>query len=228
MTTIKANARHQFNGDDFSFIASALATEPKGTGKLVELLTDESARDAALDSDALLRAVLDSPDQVALSPRLYFYVLARRCLGNFDRGIADYVASLLAAFLDAQRLRALPEQPEVNPRYVTDMLTALRAVSSERAFFIRAQIGNHSLFMSGIFPEHIRHQQTVRGAPSISFYEQVGSANYRLASDHRLAQEHALDDVFRTIADHFSEVRLGLNRLSDQLICLEPMRNPLP
>ena len=63
-------------------------------------------------------------------------------------------------------------------------------------------------------PEH--------GAPDLPFYEEVGSASYRFASDHHLARRNALDDVYRTIANNFSEVRRDLNRLSDQLLCVEP------
>ena len=226
MTTIKPDARDRFTAEDFEFIAKTLATSHDGAANLAPLLTDESARDAALDTDKLLRALLESPESVRISPQLYFYVLARCCLKNFDRSVADYVANLLTAFIDTQRLKSLPEQTDINPRYVTEMLTALRAVSSERAFYIRAQLGNYSLFLSGVFPDHIRHQAARRGAPDIRFYEEVGSQNYRLAADHRLAHANALDSVYRTISDHFSEVRVGVNRLSDQLLCFEPHWNP--
>lgn len=222
MKTIKPDARNRFSAGDFEFIAKALARSPDNTSSMVELLTDESARDAALDADRLLHALLDSPEPVHVSPQLYFYVLSRCCLKNFDRTVADYVASLLTEFIDAQRLKPSPEEPDINPCYVTDMLKALQAVSSERAFYIRAQVGNYSLFLTGVFPDRIRHQAARRGAPNIGFYEEVGSANYRMASGHRLAQEESLDTVYRTIADHFSEVRVGMNRLADQMLSLEP------
>src|SRR3989442_185889 len=115
MTTIKANARNRFSAEDFEFIARALATSPDSAANLAELLTDETARDAALDTDRILRALLESPEPVRISPQFYFYVLSRCCLRKFDRTIADYIASLLTAFIDGQRLKALPEEPSVNP-----------------------------------------------------------------------------------------------------------------
>src|SRR5258706_16114808 len=226
MTTIKADARHRFSAEDFEFIARTLVSEPGQNAQITGLLTEETSRDAALDAERLLRAILESTEPVSISPHLYFYVLARCCLKNFDRDTADYIASMLATFIDVERLKTLPENGNVNPRYVTDMLTALRAVSSDHAFLIRAQIGNYSLFLTGVFPDHIRHQASRRGAPDISFYEEIGSANYRVASNHPLAQRHSLDTVYRTIADQFTEVRVGLNRLADQLVCIEPQWSP--
>ena len=88
---------------------------------------------------------------------------------------------------------------------------------------IRVQVGNYSLFMSGIFPQHIAHRSTHHAAPPISFYEEVGSQNYRRASDHRLARRGGLAQTYRTIAERFSEVRVGLNQMSDRLLCLEGM-----
>jgi hypothetical protein len=83
-------------------------------------------------------------------------------------------------------------------------------------------VGNYSLFLSGIFPQHIQERASRRAAPEITFYDKVGSANYRLAASHRLARNAGLGDIYLTIADHFTNVRLGLNRMSDQLLCLEP------
>ena len=226
MTSITANCRDQLTAEDFRAIGVTLAKDPQKMASLTALLTDPAARDAALESEQLFRALLESPECMAVSPRLYFYVLTRRLLSEFDREIADYIASLLTAFLDVRRLRSLPHLPGQYSDYVADMLAALTTASSEIEFYVRVHVGNYSLFMSGIFPEHLRHRASVRGAPDISFYEEVGSTNYRLASGHRLAHRHALADVYRTIADRFSEVRRDLNRLSDELLCLEPVWSP--
>ena len=217
MTTIRPLSREQLNADDLEFLARVLRVERTTSDSFVRLLTEPNARDAALDDDRLLQALLERPEVVRVSPQLYFYVLARRALSGFDRVVADYVASMLTAFIDAQRLR------EASGGCVTEMLSALQAVSSDRAFWMRAQIGNYSLFLAGIFPEHIQHRATTRGAPDIRFYEEVGSINYRVASSHRLAREHALEDVFQAIAQRFAEVRLSLNQLADQHLCLEPI-----
>jgi hypothetical protein len=161
-------------------------------------------------------------------------------LRQFDRSVADYVAGVLASCVAAGNGGAGVPACEINARaehrqgrlchqqqryispYISDMLIALKSASSEREFLIRVQVGNYSLFLSGVFPQHIQHRATTHGAPEISFYEEVGSQSYRLASGHRLAQASALEQTYRTIADRFSEVRQGLNQMSERLLCLEP------
>jgi hypothetical protein len=221
MTTIKADCRERLTAEDLQFVANSVSNQVCGSPGLLELLQDSTARDAALESDRLLQALLDAPEPLRVSPQLYFYVLVRRTLGKFDRFIADYIASVLAAFLQSRRWRTLPGHPECAADFVSDMLALLSAASSEHEFLIRAHVGNYSLFMTGIFPEHLRHRTALRGAPGLSFYEEVGSTNYRLAADHQIARRHELTDVYRTIADRFTEVRHGLNRLSDRLICID-------
>jgi hypothetical protein len=222
MNAIQANCRQQFSGDDFGFIAATLADRWSSTAQLAELFTDESARDAALESDRLLKALLESPAPLPVSPRLYFYVLTRHSLPQFERSIADYIANVLATFLDVNKLRAVPGNPDLQADHLSDLLIAQVDAPSERAFLIHAQVGDVSLFLTGIFPEHVQHRARHCGAPDISFYEQVGSSNYRLASDHRQAQSSGLEDVFRTVSDRFTDVRQGLNRLTDRFLHLEP------
>lgn len=221
MTTIKADCRERLTIDDLQFLASTLTSHRDGSAAVMKLLQDSSACEAALESDRLLKALLETPEPLRVTPRLYFYVLVRRALAGFERHIADYIASVLAAFLHTCRWRTLPGHPECTADFVSDMLAVLSAASSEHEFLIRVHVGNYSLFMTGIFPAHVRHRATVRGAPKLSFYEEIGSTNYRLAANHRLAREQALEETYRTIADHFSEVRRGLNQLPDRLICLE-------
>lgn len=226
MATIKPNCREQFSAHDLAFIAHSLsAAEDKS--QLAELLTDSELMDAALDSDRLLKSLLESPATAAISPQLYFYVLTRHMLTNFDRSVADYVAGVLVSFVDTQH-HGVPSSEGDAPGtrtlpYVSDMLIALKSASAEREFMIRVQIGNHSLLVAGIFPQHIAHRCTRHASPPLAFYEEVGAQNYRLAAGHRLAREQSLGDTYRTIAERFSEVRVGLNHMADRLLCLEPV-----
>jgi hypothetical protein len=223
MLTIKANCREQLTEADFRFLASVLTSNADApSSSLTDLLVDPGARDAALENDRVFRALIDSPQPISVSPQLYFYVLTRHLLSEFDREIADYVASVLCSFLDVQRLRALPNRPELDGHYVVDALAALAVAPPLDEFHIRVHVGNYTLFVTGIFPEHLRHRAAFHGAPDLPYYEEVGRASYRFASDHQLARHHALNDVYRTISDHFPKVRRDLNRLSDELLCVEP------
>jgi len=221
MTTSKLNCREQLTAADFDFVASSLATaNHQPSSPISSLLTEPLALDAALDSDRLLKRLLESPATIGISPQLYFYVLVRRMLGRFDREVADHIAGVLASFVKMDQRFYVTGTTTPIP-YLTDMLIALQSASTEREFQIRVHIGNCSLFFAGVFPQHIQERERRRGAPDIGYYEEVGSTNYRLAANHRLAQQNALTDVYRTMADHFTEVRVGLNQMAEQMLCLE-------
>ena len=252
MTNVRANCRERFSANDLDFVAKAVSGQSSvispqlpgdpshrppitnhSSDSLAELLKEPEALDVAIESDKLLKALLESPGNIPVTPQFYFYVLTRHMLMRFDRSVADYVASVLAGFanvvsseghapswLHSERTRQSASLPTP---YITDMLISLKSASSEKEFMIRVQVGDYSLFLSGIFPQHIAHRSKHKAAPPLSFYEEVGSQNYRRASDHRLAREQSLVDTYRTIADRFSEVRVGLNQMSDRLLCLEGM-----
>ena len=221
MRAIGANCRERFRAEDFEFVAATLAGRPDQTASVAELLTDPDARDAALESDRVVEALLDHPEPLPVSPHLYFYVLTRHSLKRYDRVVADYIANVLAAFLDLARVRTLPGAPEHQTEYLSDMLQALVRLTGHEAFVTRAHVGNYSLFMAGVFADHIRYREWLRGAPGIAYYEAVGSTNYRIAADDAQAQRQGLAEVLRTIGEGFSEVRQGLNRMSDRFLHLD-------
>jgi hypothetical protein len=215
---IQPNCRARFTSEDFDFVVRTLATSPGNRVSLVALLTDTEARDQILDHDGLVRAVLERPGNLTISPQFYFYILARLVLkrsGIDDRNLADYVASLLEKFSRVRQMRA-PVQNLETP-YLSDLLLALKSASSFQTFLIRAHIGNYALFISGIFYESIetRHQ---RGAPSFSFYEEIGSTNFHAIAAHDIARRYELNGVFEKLAAHFHECRLALNRLADEFV----------
>src|SRR5437879_7225594 len=100
------------------------------------------------------------------------------------------------------------------------MYGAFHTAYDSTRFYIRAHIGNYSLFLSGIFPDRIRFRAELRGAPDLRYYEELGRSNYRVASDHRLARKYDLDGIFNTLAERFQTTRLALNDLGDRLITL--------
>jgi hypothetical protein len=105
-------------------------------------------------------------------------------------------------------------------RYFFEMLTALEKADDHTAFCIRAHIGNHSLFLSGVFPGHIRHRTERRAAPGLEYYQELGRASFRAASHHRLAAQYDLAHVFDILSERFEPARLALNDLSERLLSL--------
>jgi hypothetical protein len=223
MKVIQANCRVQFTASDVDFILNVLGRRPGEAASLVALLADPETRDLILDDDLLFRALLEHGGCLRVSPHLYFYVLVRHVLrrsGLDDRRVADYVAELLAEFSREERSHCVvPGQPG-RLQYFFEMLTALETADDHTAFCIRAHIGNHSLFLSGVFPEHILHRAERRGAPGLRYYENLGRANYRAASHHRLAARYDLAAVFDTLSEHFEPTRRALNDLAERVFSL--------
>ena len=220
---VRANCRARFTVADFDFIVRALARSQTDHVSLVDLLSDAETRDSVLDHPCLVDAILSNPGHLRISSQFYFYVLARHVLqqaGITDRKLCDYVGSLLETFSRANRLVATDDTGECGRQYVSDLLIALKRATPEQAFLLRAHTGNYSLFISGIFHENTQ-RRSLRGAPDIEFYEQVGRTNYQLVASHETARRCELNDVFAGLADRFHEVRLALNELSDRLLNLD-------
>ncbi|HWQ91215.1 MAG TPA: hypothetical protein VN673_06065, partial [Clostridia bacterium] len=105
--------------------------------------------------------------------------------------------------------------------YFFEMLSALRTADDRTGFFLRVHIGNYSLFLSGVFPGRIRFRAEARGFPDVRYYEGLGRAHYRMASDHRLAQRYEMAGLLGTLSERFETLRLALNDVADRLMTLE-------
>jgi hypothetical protein len=184
------------------------------------MLTDSSERDTILDHKLLVDAILSQPAHLAISPQFYFYVLTRHVLnetGIGDRRLADYVASLLENFSRTARMKSPVDQQDGPIQYLSDMLLALRKATPSQSFFIRAHVGNYSLFITGIFHESVA-RRSLRGAPDCSFYEEMGRTNFKVVASHEVARSAELSDIYDSLAERFHDVRLALNQLTDRLI----------
>jgi hypothetical protein len=220
---IQANCRARFTAADFQFIVQTLARSPNDQVSLVDLLSDAETRDAVLDNPRLVEAILSQTGQLTISSPFYFYVLARHVLQRAqiaDRKLCDYIGSLLETFSRANGLRYPHSDDECSRQYISDMLIALTRATAAQSFLLRAHVGNYSLFISGIFHENAQLRSR-RGAPDLEFYEKVGRTNFQLVAGHSTARRCELNDVYEELADRFHEVRLALNRLSDELINLD-------
>jgi len=223
MQVIRPNCRAQFSAEDIDFIVETLGKTRRDC--LIDLLKDEESRDLILDDELLFRAVLERPECLRISMHLYFYILVRnvfRGSGLAERELADYVAEVLAEFSQTHRtqMRLSAQGKPVN--YFVDMLAALQTADDLTSFFIRAHMGNYSLFLSGVFPDRIRIRSERKGAPDIRYYEEIGRSSFRAASDHRLAYKYDVAEIFNTLSERFQTTRKALNDLGDRLISLEP------
>jgi len=223
MKVIQANCRIQFTPADIDFLVSTLGKKATDAQNLVSLLADDDSRDAILDDESLFRAVTEYPGCLRVSDHLYFFVIVRRVLrrtGIERRTVADYVAEVLCEFSRLERTRCVVRGRAEPVHYLFEMIAALESADERTSFYIRTHIGNHSLFWSGVFPEHIRHRAESRGGPGMKYYETLGQTHFRAASDHRLAERYALGPVLATLAEQFQATRLALNDAAQRIFSL--------
>jgi hypothetical protein len=221
MHVIRPHCRAQFSAADIDFIRSVFARPDEPDPGLVRFLSDPGGLDELLDSDRLFRAILELADCVAVSSRLYFYVLVRRVLketGIDNRVVADYVAELLARFSSMPQVRQ-PLPPDQRPLdYLVDMVAALARANDHEKFFLHVHMGNFSLFLAGIFRRHIDFRAGRRGAPGVDYYEGFGRAGFREAGSHPLARRYDLAGTLHALSDAFHETRLALNDMAERLV----------
>ena len=223
MKLIQPNCRIQFTAGDVDFITATLSKPEDDKSVLVGLLSDSDTRDLILDDEKLFHALLEHRGCLQVSNRFYFFVIVRNVLkqaGIDDRDVADYTAEMLAEYSDFERTRCRVPGQDAPLDYFFEMLAALRDADERSRFYIRAHIGNHSLFLSGVFPQRIRYRAEKKGFPDLRYYEALGQQNFRIASDHRLANEYELAPIYSTLADRFKEARTALNDMSERLVSL--------
>ena len=223
MKLIQPNCRIQFTAEDLDFISQTLTNSAGDRPVLIQLLSDNETRDLILDDEKLFQAILELRGCLRISNRLYFYVIVRNVLrqgGIDDRDVADYTAELLAEYSDFEASRCRVPGKDTPLDYFFEMLAALRDADERSSFYIRAHIGNHSLFLSGVFPQRIRYRAEKKGFPDLRYYEALGQSSFRIASDHRLASRYDLAPIYSTLADRFQETRQALNDMSERLVSL--------
>lgn len=222
MNVIQPNCRIQFTAQDVDFIAATVGTRAGARDVVTQLLTDSAMRDLILDDESLFRALLEQRGCLQVSTHFYFYVLVRQVLrrsGVDDRAVADYVAEVLAEFSRIERMRCTI--PGRNPMdYFVDMLATLQTADDRTSFYLRAHIGNFSLFFCGVFPDRIRFRAEFKGFPDLRYYEELGRSSFRLASDHRLAQKYDLVPIFNTLSERFEPTRRALNDLAERVFSM--------
>jgi hypothetical protein len=225
---IQAQARNKLNQDDRQFIVTALRRQGEKDSTILQLLADADMRDAMLDHPRLLEHLLEFRHTTSISPFLYFYVLVRHALREFkidDRAVADYVANLLTEFGQDNRMHRIDRKAMKEYKYLVDLMAELLDADSEQTFHIQSHLGNYALFMAGIFPDNIYHRAKYHPpSPDLSYYEQVGSANFQRASQHTIAEKFRLADILEVLGRQFRHVRLALNHLADSFFHLD--RNP--
>jgi hypothetical protein len=216
---ILPNVRERLTPADMDLVVRLLADGDAGSERRQRERLAEHGPDALLSEPLLFDRLCRAPGVAAPAAGLFLYVAVRNALGRVgidDAELSDYLSALLLEFgMRDRALRITPADDQVY-RYVSDIVADLDAVEdARRAFLLRAHLGNFSLWLSGVFPDHITARRERRGCPDFRYYEEMGARGFRLASDHHLAREWALAPIYDRAAESFERLRVGLNRLSD-------------
>jgi hypothetical protein len=231
MKVIQPNCRVQFTAADIDFIVANLGRKTGDADCVTRLLSDPESRDTILDDDGLFHALLEHRGCLTVSSHFYFYILVRNVLkrtGIDDRLVADYIAEILAEYSNIERTQCRVRGQSEPLNYFFEMLLALQRGDDRNNFELRAHIGNHALFITGMFPDRIRVRAEKRGFPDLRYFEGVGQSSFRIASDHRLAERYELATIFDTLGERFRTARKALNDLSERLLAWEDDRYALP
>lgn len=204
--------------EDQKFVYAVLGSKV-GVDIISQSFQDERMQVAILDDDVLFHAMLELAEPLPISPELYFYVLIRRALLKQVIGDVE-VANYITALLSYRVKRAELLSSRNNVFYVSDALQAIQDASSDEQFYLRVQLANQALFLTGLFGEYIRFRMKRRGAPSIGFYEAFAETQYQAAAPHPLSGEFGLEGVFVTLGASLAEVRKALNLFADQFVSL--------
>ena len=218
---ILANVRMSLGRDDAQLALQLVGRESAAEMERAQDLLRDQGLDALLDDPRLIAAVLEAPLGGRASPSLFFYVVVRHALrgvGENDRILADYVAAILLHFGFRDRASRVSEVDDEEYDTLAGLLSDVEGPDPRRDFLVRAHLGNYALWMSGLYPDLIEHRRWRRGGPALGYYEDLGRRGFQLAADHRLAREHGLAPLYTDAADRFPQLRIALNRLSDQLL----------
>lgn len=225
---LRRHTRAKLSLEDLQFVVAALCKKGEREATLLRLLGDAEMRDAMLEHPRVLERLLESRQMLAITPFLYFYLLVRAALKEFeidDREAAEYIANLLVEFGKESRAHRVHEQATKEYHYLVDLMNDLLHAGDEEKFYLRSHLGNYSLFLTGLFPARVYHRVKYHPpAPDFSYYESVGGKNFRLAAQHSCAERLQLSETLELLGRRFKRVRLALNHMTENYLHME--RNP--
>ena len=217
---ILADTRSRLSESDLRLVVLLLGQGSAARRSAVEQRLAAEGPDALLDQPDLLERLLAVRSILMPSEPLFFYVIVRHTLlraGCDDRELAYYLAAMLVAFGKRDRAFRIDWNDDQQHRYLVDILNDLAVTEGDRRFRVLAHLGNYALWLAGIYPDYIAARRLRRGGPDLQYYEMLGRRGFEQASDHALADRYGLDNVFRTAAERFPQVRLALNTLGERI-----------
>ena len=218
---ILADVRRQLTRRDAQLAARLIASDSSAELERLESRLADEGLDVLLDDPRLPDALLAQRRGGLASLPLFMYVMIRHSLrrvGEDDRLLADYVTSVLLHFALRGRAERVADGDDEVYTALFELYDDVNDPDARRSFLVRTHLGNYALWLSGLFPDRIEQLRWRRGGPDLQYYEELGRRGFRLAADHRLAEQHGLATLYATAAERFGLLRMALNGVSDALL----------
>ena len=123
-----------------------------------------------------------------------------------DQDLLLYLSDLLIHFIHVSNLYKLKDKEGKSLEYLVDMCEGVSEAPRSHKKVHYQQIGDHTLFMLGMFPESLtRGKRTL----SHSYYVDTGRRSYLAASQLEVDQDATV--VFRKLAEEYERCVVSLN-----------------
>jgi hypothetical protein len=141
----------------------------------------------------------------------------------YDAQIAQYVTGVLTDFTHIDNLYRIRSARGRRLEDVADLLIEsnplLDGSSFDREREVRKQIGDFTLFFTGIFPEAIASLPRLRPLSLDAFvdYMEAGKKSYGVVASFNVFEYETEAPLFRRLSDRFEQCVFGLNMVKGEL-----------
>lgn len=218
---ILANIRQSLTRDDAQLALRLVSRGSDSDLASAEELLRSQGLDALLDDPRLPEALIQSRQAAHASLPLFAYVVVRHALRQVheeDRGISDYVASIVVHFAMRDHAHRISQSDDEVYDTVAALFAEVDHGDPTRRFLVRAHLGNYALWLGGMFPDRVEERRSRRGGPDLEYYDEMGQRGFALAAQHRLAKQYGMESLFEAASQRFPRIRAALNRVSDQFL----------
>ncbi len=144
-------------------------------------------------------------------------------IGIRDPQVVNYVAQLLAEFVDVEQLFKVRNVAGKPLSDVGEMLLESDPVygpapSFDRERQVRKHIGDYALFFTGMFPESINHLRLRRNRlENFVDWMKAGKESYYIVSKFDCFEYTKVAPLFANLSQHFEQCVYGLNCVKNDL-----------
>jgi hypothetical protein len=152
-------------------------------------------------------------------------LLEHRLIGTAqlsDTAVARYVADLLIQFCHVENLYRIRDSKGKALEDVGEMLIASNPLLEGRSFIyereVRKHIGDYTLFLAGLFPEHVAriHRQKAR-LDSFVDYLKAGKESYSVVAAFNQFEFKNEAPLYRRLSENFELCVFALNLVKQDL-----------